>query len=158
MRRGDGSLLRQCGSRPVGCRGTGSCIEATGCLEKPAHVTPIENNEIVPAKGPANVNFGAPVGTMVALGGGKLVEAGYANECSAAQLAAITPRTRRLFSISNLTTVYRKSMLSVEQAAVVARTHNLPLIADAAAEEDFQKSTTAWALSFSLSIAARKRH
>jgi L-seryl-tRNA(Ser) seleniumtransferase len=51
------------------------------------HVTPIENNEIVLPKG-HNVNFGAPVGTMVALGGGKLVEAGYANECSADQLAA----------------------------------------------------------------------
>ena len=43
-------------------------------------------SEIVLPKG-HNVNFGAPVGTMVSLGG-KVVEAGYANECSAAQLAA----------------------------------------------------------------------
>ncbi len=75
---------------------------------------------------------------MVALGGGKLVEAGYANECSAAQLAAaITPRTAAILYIKSHHCV-QKSMLSVEQAAVVARTHNLPLIVDAAAEEDLQ--------------------
>ncbi len=64
---------------------------ATGCWR--TCVTPIENNEIVLPKG-HNVNFGAPVGTMVALGGGKLVEAGYANECSADQLAAAITRAR----------------------------------------------------------------
>jgi L-seryl-tRNA(Ser) seleniumtransferase len=83
------------------------------------HVTPIENNEIVLPKG-HNVNFGAPVGTMVALGGGKLVEAGYANECSADQLAAAPPRTAAILYIKSHHCV-QKSMLSVEQAAVVAR-------------------------------------
>lgn len=72
------------------------------------HVTPIENNEIVLPKG-HNVNFGAPVGTMVALGGGKLVEAGYANECSADQLAAAITRARRLSSTLNRTTACRKA-------------------------------------------------
>lgn len=71
-------------------------------------MTPIENNEIVLPKG-HNVNFGAPVGTMVALGGGKLVEAGYANECSADQLAAAITRARRRSSTSNLTTACRKA-------------------------------------------------
>ena len=99
------------------------------------HTTPIENNEIVLPKG-HNVNFGAPVGTMVALGGGRVVEAGYANECSADQLAAaITPRTAAILYIKSHHSV-QKSMLSVEQAVVVARKHNLPLIVDAAAEED----------------------
>ena len=66
-------------------------------------MTPIENNEIVLPKG-HNVNFGAPVGTMVALGGGRLVEAGYANECSAGQLAAaITPRTAAILYIKSIT-------------------------------------------------------
>ena len=86
------------------------------------HVTPIENNEIVLPKG-HNVNFGAPVGTMVALGGGKLVEAGYANECSAQQLAAaITPRTAAILYIKSHHCV-QKSMLNVAQAAEVARQH-----------------------------------
>lgn len=101
------------------------------------HVTPIERNEIVLPKG-HNVNFGAPVGTMVALGGGKIVEAGYANECSADQLAvAITPRTAAIMYIKSHHSV-QKSMLSVEQAVAVARKHSLPLIVDAAAEEDLQ--------------------
>ncbi|MGA9617702.1 MAG: DgaE family pyridoxal phosphate-dependent ammonia lyase, partial [Serratia proteamaculans] len=101
------------------------------------HGTPLENNEIVLPKG-HNVNFGAPVGTMVYLGGGKVVEAGYANECSADQLAAaVSPRTAAILYIKSHHSV-QKSMLSVEQAAVVARKHNLPLIVDAAAEEDLQ--------------------
>ncbi|MBO0223079.1 SelA-like pyridoxal phosphate-dependent enzyme, partial [Vibrio parahaemolyticus] len=41
--------------------------------------------EIILPKG-HNVNFGAPVDTMVALGGGKVIEAGFANECSPTQL------------------------------------------------------------------------
>lgn len=99
------------------------------------HAAPLENNEIVLPKG-HNVNFGAPVGTMVNLGGGKVVEAGYANECSADQLAAaISPRTAAILYIKSHHSV-QKSMLSVEQAVVVARQHNLPLIVDAAAEED----------------------
>ena len=83
-----------------------------------------------------NVNFGAPVATMVTLGGGKVVEAGYANECSAEQLAAgITPRTAAILYIKSHHTV-QKSMLTVAEAAAVAREHQLPLIVDAAAEED----------------------
>lgn len=94
-------------------------------------------HEIVMPKG-HNVNFGAPVGTMVALGGGKLVEAGYANECSAEQLAAaITPQTAAVLYIKSHHCV-QKSMLSVAQAAEVAHQHQLPLIVDAAAEEDLQ--------------------
>lgn len=91
--------------------------------------------DIVLPKG-HNVNFGAPVGTMVALGGGNVVEAGYANECSAAQLAAcITVRTAAILYIKSHHSV-QKSMLSVAQAAAVAQEHHVPLIVDAAAEED----------------------
>lgn len=91
--------------------------------------------EIVLPKG-HNVNFGAPVDTMVALGGGKVIEAGFANECSAAQLAAkISSQTAAILYIKSHHTV-QKSMLSVVEAAAVARQHNVPLIVDAAAEED----------------------
>ncbi|VTP67656.1 selenocysteine synthase [Serratia rubidaea] len=100
------------------------------------HSAPVnEPREIVLPRG-HNVNFGAPVDTMVALGGGKVVEAGYANECSPQQLAAsITPQTAAILYVKSHHCV-QKSMLSVEQAAEVARRHNLPLIVDAAAEED----------------------
>lgn len=101
------------------------------------HVTPVTNNEFVLPKG-HNVNFGAPVGTMVALGGGKIVEAGYANECTPAQLAAaITPRTAAIMFIKSHHCV-QKSMLNVAEAARVAQAHQLPLIVDAAAEEDLR--------------------
>ncbi len=45
------------------------------------------------------------------------------------------PRTAAILYIKSHHCV-QKSMLSVEQAAVVARKHDLPLIVDAAAEED----------------------
>ncbi|MCS3460252.1 DgaE family pyridoxal phosphate-dependent ammonia lyase [Aeromonas sp. BIGb0445] len=94
-------------------------------------------SEILLAKG-HNVNFGAPVGTMINLGGGKLVEAGYANECSPAQLAAaINPNTAAILYIKSHHCV-QKSMLSVAEAVEVAQAHQLPLIVDAAAEEDLQ--------------------
>ena len=137
-------LLEVEGATVVSCASAGIAQSVAAVLVKDSdwllenlHSTPIENNEIVLPRG-HNVNFGAPVGTMVALGGGKVVEAGYANECSAAQLAAaITPRTAAIMYIKSHHCV-QKSMLNVEQAAVVARKHNLPLIVDAAAEEDLQ--------------------
>ncbi|HHH1842713.1 TPA: DgaE family pyridoxal phosphate-dependent ammonia lyase [Yersinia enterocolitica] len=103
-------------------------------LHAAPHTVP---HEIVLPKG-HNVNFGAPVDTMVTLGGGKVVEAGYANECLPEQLeAAITPNTAAILYIKSHHCV-QKSILSVEQAVVIARKHQLPLIVDAAAEEDLQ--------------------
>lgn len=87
--------------------------------------------EIVMPKG-HNVNFGAPVDTMVALGGGEIVEAGYANECSAAK---ITDQTAAILYVKSHHCV-QKSMLTVKEAAQVAKKHQIPLIVDAAAEED----------------------
>ncbi|WP_428072170.1 DgaE family pyridoxal phosphate-dependent ammonia lyase, partial [Citrobacter koseri] len=126
----EGATVVSCASAGIAQSVAAVLVQDSDWLLENLHVTPIENNEIVLPKG-HNVNFGA-------LGGGKLVEAGYANECSAAQLAAaITPRTAAILYIKSHHCV-QKSMLSVEQAAVVARTHNLPLIVDAAAEEDLQ--------------------
>lgn len=93
--------------------------------------------EIVLPKG-HNVNFGAPVGTMVALGGGRVVEAGWGNECSAAQLeAAVGPDTAAILYIKSHHAL-QKSVLSVAEAAEVARRRHVPLIVDAAAEEDLR--------------------
>ncbi|AXB00986.1 DgaE family pyridoxal phosphate-dependent ammonia lyase [Aeromonas caviae] len=103
-------------------------------LHAHAHDVP---SDIVLPKG-HNVNFGAPVGTMVNLGGGKVVEAGYANECSAAQLAAaINASTAAILYIKSHHCV-QKSILSVAEAAEVAKAHGIPLIVDAAAEEDLR--------------------
>ncbi len=83
---------------------------------------------------------------------------GYAAEYSRRAVGgSSTPRTA-LFSISKSPLcAEKKYMLSVERAAVVARTHNLPLIVDTGGgREDLQCYCTAWA-QISLSIAARKR-
>ena len=101
-------LLDVEGATVVSCASAGLAQSVAAVLVKDSdwllenlHITPVEQNEIVLPKG-HNVNFGAPVSTMVALGGGKLVEAGYANECSAAQLAAaITPRTAAILYIKS---------------------------------------------------------
>ncbi|MCO6552213.1 MAG: DgaE family pyridoxal phosphate-dependent ammonia lyase [Gilliamella sp.] len=93
--------------------------------------------EIIVPKG-HNVNFGAPIGTMVSLGGGVIVEAGYANECKAEHIESlINPDTAAILYIKSHHCV-QKSMLSVAQTAAIAKKHNVPLIVDAAAEEDLQ--------------------
>lgn len=103
-------------------------------LHAHAHDVP---SDIVLPKG-HNVNFGAPVGTMVNLGGGRVVEAGYANECSPAQLAAaIHANTAAILYIKSHHCV-QQSILSVTEAAEVAKAHGIPLIVDAAAEEDLR--------------------
>ncbi|MCO6538952.1 MAG: DgaE family pyridoxal phosphate-dependent ammonia lyase [Gilliamella sp.] len=93
--------------------------------------------EIIVPKG-HNVNFGAPIGTMVSLGGGIIVEAGYANECKPEHIESlINPDTAAILYIKSHHCV-QKSMLSVAQTAAIAKKHNVPLIVDAAAEEDLQ--------------------
>ncbi|WP_159210056.1 SelA-like pyridoxal phosphate-dependent enzyme [Klebsiella pneumoniae] len=85
----EGATVVSCASAGIAQSVAAVLVKDSDWLLENLHVTPIENNEIVLPKG-HNVNFGAPVGTMVA------------------------------------------------QAAEVARQHNLPLIVDAAAEEDLQ--------------------
>lgn len=77
----EGATVVSCASAGIAQSVAAVLVKDSDWLLENLHVTPIENNEIVLPKG-HNVNFGAPVGTMVALGGGRLVEAGYANECS----------------------------------------------------------------------------
>ncbi len=91
--------------------------------------------EIILPKG-HNVDYGTPVETMVDLGGGQLVEAGYANMCTPEHIEMmITERTAAILYIKSHHTV-QKSMLTVKEAAETAQRHQLPLIVDAAAEED----------------------
>ncbi|WP_127534528.1 DgaE family pyridoxal phosphate-dependent ammonia lyase [Paenibacillus kobensis] len=102
------------------------------------HQEPIANNEIIMLKG-HNVQYGAPVETMVYLGGGKVVEVGYANECKAEHIEdAIHERTAAILYVKSHHAV-QKNMISVEEAWEVAQRRGIPLIVDAAAEEDLQK-------------------
>ncbi|OJG72551.1 L-seryl-tRNA(Ser) seleniumtransferase [Enterococcus quebecensis] len=98
----------------------------------------ITKREIILPKG-HNVDYGTPVEVMVEQGGGQVVEAGYANMCSPEHIEMmITNQTAAILYIKSHHTV-QKSMLSVEEAAAVAKKYNLPLVVDAAAEEDLFK-------------------
>ncbi|ROR13526.1 DgaE family pyridoxal phosphate-dependent ammonia lyase [Erwinia sp. JUb26] len=132
----EAAVVVSCASAGIAQSVAGVIVQDNDWLLENLHAAPLTvPHDIVLPKG-HNVNFGAPVGTMVALGGGRLVEAGYANECSPEQLsAAVTPNTAAILYIKSHHSV-QKSHLSVEQAVAVARQHGVPLIVDAAAEED----------------------
>ncbi len=102
------------------------------------HQESIPRNEIIMFKG-HNVQYGAPVETMVYLGGGKLIEVGYANEGKIEHIAdAINENTAAILYVKSHHTV-QKNMISVEEAWEVAKANHIPLIVDAAAEEDVKK-------------------
>ncbi|WP_078412419.1 DgaE family pyridoxal phosphate-dependent ammonia lyase [Priestia abyssalis] len=102
------------------------------------HQELISQNEIIMLKG-HNVQYGAPVETMVYLGGGKLVEVGYANEGRAEHIEdAISESTAAILYVKSHHAV-QKNMISVEEAWEIAKRNGVPLIVDAAAEEDIQK-------------------
>jgi L-seryl-tRNA(Ser) seleniumtransferase len=102
------------------------------------HQEEIQKNEIIILKG-HNVQYGAPVETMVFLGGGKLLEVGYANEGKAEHIEeAISDKTAAILYVKSHHAV-QKNMISVEEAWEVAQRRGVPLIVDAAAEEDIQK-------------------
>lgn len=97
-----------------------------------------EKREITLPKG-HNVDYGTPEEVMIELGGGHVIEAGYANMCTPEHIEMmITDKTAAIFYVKSHHTV-QKSMLSVKDAVEVAHKNNLPLILDAAAEEDMKK-------------------
>ncbi|WP_141500005.1 DgaE family pyridoxal phosphate-dependent ammonia lyase [Paenibacillus luteus] len=99
------------------------------------HQDSIVKNEIIMFKG-HNVQYGVPVEMMIYLGGGKLVEVGYANEGRADHLEqAIGERTAAILFVKSHHCV-QKNMIGLEEAQQVAKRHGIPLIVDAAAEED----------------------
>lgn len=94
-------------------------------------------NEIILQKGHA-VHFGAAVTQMISLGGGKAVEVGQANHVEKCHIEqAITDKTAALFYVKSHHAV-QKGMQSIATMTAIARERNLPLIIDAAAEEDFR--------------------
>ena len=100
----------------------------------------IKRREIILPKG-HNVDYGVPVELMIQQGGGHVIEAGYANQCSPDHIEAmITEQTAGILYIKSHHTV-QKSMLDVAEAVKVANHYELPLIVDAAAEEDLLKYT-----------------
>lgn len=85
-----------------------------------------------------DVDYGAPLQTMVELGGGRVVHAGWANMCTAEHVSqAIGDRAAAVLYVKSHHAV-QKSMLTVAEAARAAHDAGVPLIVDAAAEEDLR--------------------
>jgi len=99
-------------------------------------------NEVVMLRG-HNVDYGASILSAIRLGGGRVVEVGSSNLAALWQLeSAMTDATAALLYVKSHHCV-QKGMLNIEDFAQVAQMHNLPLIVDAAAEEDLR----AWVVS-----------
>ena len=76
---------------------------------------------------------------MVRLGGGVPVEVGYSNEVRTEHVEeAIDENTVALLYVKSHHSV-QKGMLSIEEMSEIAHKYSLPLVIDAAAEEDIQK-------------------
>lgn len=94
-------------------------------------------NQIVLQKGHA-INYGAPLESMIRLGGGVPVEAGQANEVHPEDIEqAIGPDTCALLYVKSHHCV-QKGMIGIEAMRDIAHAHGLPFMMDCAAEEDFR--------------------
>lgn len=94
-------------------------------------------NEVIIQKGHA-VNYGAPVTTMIRVGGGKPVEVGYSNQVLKEHIeSAINDNTVALMYVKSHHCV-QKSMVSLEDMIDIAHRNDLPILVDAAAEEDLR--------------------
>ena len=94
-------------------------------------------NEVVMLRG-HNVDYGAPLPSAIRLGGGRVVEVGSSTLPARWQLgSAITASTAALLYV-NSPHCLQQGQLSIADFVQVAQVHNLPLIVDAAAEEDLQ--------------------
>ncbi|WP_434512371.1 DgaE family pyridoxal phosphate-dependent ammonia lyase [Desulfitobacterium sp. AusDCA] len=94
-------------------------------------------NEIILQKGHA-IHFGAGITQMIALGGGKVIEAGQVNRVEKDHISsAITEKTAALLYVKSHHAV-QKGMQSLETMIEIAKEHGLPIIMDAAAEEDLK--------------------
>ena len=95
-------------------------------------------NEVVLQKGHA-INYGAPMDTMIRLGGGIPVEVGQANEVHPEDIEEnITQNTVALLYVKSHHCV-QKGMVGIEEMRDIAHEHGLPFMMDCAAEEDFRK-------------------
>lgn len=95
-------------------------------------------NEVVLQKG-HSINYGAPIPSMIRLGGGVPVEVGQANEVHPEDIEeAITDRTVALLYVKSHHCV-QKGMVDIETMRDIAHAHGLPFMMDCAAEEDFRK-------------------
>jgi L-seryl-tRNA(Ser) seleniumtransferase/D-glucosaminate-6-phosphate ammonia-lyase len=136
---------------PTAGAAAGIAIAVAGCIAK-GSITVTQKlpnseglpNEVIIQKGHA-INFGAPVPQMIALGGGKPIEIGSANNTHEANLEEkINERTAAIMYVKSHHCV-QKGMLSLDKMVEIGKSADIPVIVDAAAEEDLRRYITAGA-------------
>ena len=132
-------------SLPTCSASAGICLSVAGLIARDSkvllHRLPNSEglkNEVIIQKGHV-VNYGAPIDMMIRLAGGKVIEAGSTNKCETAEIEElIIDNTIALFYVKSHHTV-QKGMQNLETMIDIAHRHGLPVIVDAAAEEDLKK-------------------
>lgn len=95
-------------------------------------------NEIIIQKGQA-ISFGIPITQLIRMGGGVPVEVGSANKTFVSHIeSAISEKTAALMCVKSHH-VQQESTASLQEMVDIAHAHGLPIILDAAAEEDLKK-------------------
>lgn len=122
--------------------GIAQCIAACICKDNLYNILHLSTcdakRQIVMPKG-HNVDYGTPIEVTISLGGGIIKEAGYANGCSKEQLeACIDEHTAALVYVKSHHCV-QKGILSIQEMVELKEKYHLPLIIDAAAEEDLTR-------------------
>lgn len=98
----------------------------------------IQKREILLLKG-HSVDYGAPIVSMIRMGGGIPVEAGSINLSKASDVEMLINENTAalLYVVSHHTST--KGMISLEEMIAIGQTWELPVIVDAAAEYDLMK-------------------
>lgn len=106
-------------------------------IENP-YLSDVSKRKIIIPKGHV-VNYGVSVELPIHIGGGILVEAGYANGCSKLDVEKnIDENTAAIMYIKSHHAV-QKSMMSLKEIIELGEKYQIPVIVDAAAEEDLGK-------------------
>ena len=95
----------------------------------------VTKRNIVIAKGHI-VDYGTSIEVPIRMGGGTIIEAGFANACSKAHFESkITDDTAALLYVKSHHAV-QKGMLELEEVVELGKKYKVPVIVDAAAESD----------------------
>ena len=96
-----------------------------------------KKREVIICKG-HNVDYGTPIEVTIGMGGGHVVEAGYANKCTLEHIEAkINENTVALIYVKSHHCV-QKGMPDMKAFIELGHRYHLPVIVDAAAEEDLK--------------------
>lgn len=83
-----------------------------------------------------HIDYGVPISTMIQLGGGQIKEIGFANRCTLEEIENnITEATTCMIYVQSHHCV-QKNIPSIEEVREIVQKYNVPLIVDAAAEEN----------------------